>query len=225
MLKSITDLIKDTVIPPVCAACGRISAYYLCQNCISSIVPISSGAMCSCCGSPLPEEMTGMCGLCRSEGYGFTAHRSFALYSGNMKEVIRKYKYKKVFGLGLVLAGFLSEVYEKHFAGKDIDYVDTVPGEHTELLAASFSNSHRIPFAANIIRIRDPERQGGMGLAERKVNILDCFKLRDCLAYKGKNVLVIDDVWTTGSTLREICRAVSSGGARGIYLLTLARRI
>lgn len=210
-------------IPPVCAVCGKISADYLCECCISRIIPISSGVSCSYCGKPLPDKNAGMCGLCRTEEYHFTAHRSFTLYSGDMKKIIRKFKYKKIYELKHILMDFLSHTYYEYFKHKNIDYVDTVPGEHTDMLAGSFSKKHRIPFMANIIRIRKHRRQGGLGLTERKINVLDCFKLRDCLAYNNKNVLIIDDVWTTGSTLREICRAVRAGGAKGIYLLTLAR--
>jgi predicted amidophosphoribosyltransferase len=142
-----------------------------------------------------------------------------------MKKIIKKFKYEKVYELKNILAEFLSDLYYRYFFQKDIDYIDTVPGKHTDLLAGCFSKKHGIPFLANIIRIGRPERQGGLGFAERKVNVLDCFKLKNCLSYNKKNILVIDDVWTTGNTLKEICRALKSGGVNEIYLLTLARRV
>jgi predicted amidophosphoribosyltransferase len=223
--QGITDFLKDLVVPPVCAVCGKISADYLCSSCISRIIPLGRGIICSYCGVPLADIETGLCRLCRTEEYHFTAHRSYAQYAGNMKKIIRKFKYRKVYELKNILTEFLSDLYYQYFSGKDIDYIDTVPGEHTDMLAGCFSKKHRIPFTANITRIRKPERQGGLGLAERRINILDCFKLRDCLSYNNKSVLVIDDVWTTGSTLREVTRAIRSGGASDVYLLTLARRI
>ena len=166
-----------------------------------------------------------MCRLCRTDGYYFTAHRSYTSYSGNMKKIIRKFKYKKIYELKNILTEFLSELYLRYFWDKHIDYVDTVPGEHTDLLAGCFSGKNGIPFMANIIRIRRSERQGRLGLTERKTNIRDCFKLRDFLSYNNKNILLIDDVWTTGNTLKEVCRILKSGGAGEIYLLTLARRV
>jgi predicted amidophosphoribosyltransferase len=178
---------------------------------------------CDYCGMPLSFDMAGRCSKCREDGYHFTAHRSYALYTGNMKKIIREFKYKKVYGLKDVLAEFLSEVYNRYFYGKEIDLVDTIPGEHTDLLAGCFSRKKKICFTANIIRIRRPRRQGNLGFWERKINILDCYKLRDCLAWAGKNILLIDDVWTTGSTLNEICRIARYGGVKNIYLLTLAR--
>ena len=146
--KSITDFLKDMAIPPVCAVCGKISAGHLCGECSSRISIIDSNMSCGYCGGPLSYHVEGRCSSCRNGGYDFTAHRSYALYSGNMKKIIQKYKYKKIYGLKEILSGFLSQVYDMHFAGMGIDLVDTVPGEHTDMLAGSFSKNHNIPFCS-----------------------------------------------------------------------------
>lgn len=221
--KSITDFFKDMVIPPVCVICGSISEDNLCRGCISRIKPISSMESCSRCGRPVPAGSEEGCSVCRHEDHRFNIHRSYALYAGTMKKVIREYKYNRIYSLKDVLAGFLSDIYDRYFYGKKIDHVDTVPGEHTNLLTGAFSRLKRIPFSANIARVRQPVRQGELGLEERKLNVLDCYKLRDCLAWRHKNILLIDDVWTTGSTLNEICRTARRAGAGDIYLATLAR--
>ncbi len=230
MLKeSITDFLKDLAIPPICAVCGKISPDYLCRQCRLDILSLKMVDSCRYCGIPLPVQNSNagqkdnICSFCRTEDYNFTVHRSFSLYGGNMKKIIKKFKYKKIYNLKDVLTGFLSDVYEEYFKGENIDYIDTVPGEHTGILAEGFSARHGIPFKQNIVKIRKTHRQGGLGLKERKVNILDCFKLRDCLTYRNKNILVIDDVWTSGSTLKEICKIIGSGGPGKIFLLTLAR--
>lgn len=227
--KSIIDFLKDLAIPPTCAVCGKISPDYLCRECRLEILSLKMVHNCRYCGRLLPGQndnggqKKNICNFCRTEDYNFTAHRSFALYGGNMKKIIKKFKYKKIYNLKDVLIGFLSDTYKEYFKDKSIDYIDTVPGEHTEILAEGFAARYGIPFKQNIIKIRKTHRQGRLGLKERKVNILDCFKLRDCLIYRGKNILVIDDVWTSGSTLKEICRIIGSGGPKKMFLLTLAR--
>lgn len=228
--KSITDFLKDLAIPPTCTVCGKISPDYLCRQCNSEIVPLKNVHSCIYCGRLLSgrnndngSQEKSICSFCRTEDYNFTVHRSFALYTGNMKKIIKKFKYKKIYNLKDILAGFLSDVYKEYFSDGNIDYIDTVPGKHMGILAESFAASQGMPFKQNIIKIRKTHRQGGLGLKERKINILDCFKLRDCLAYRDKNILIVDDVWTSGSTLKEICRIIRSGGSKKIFLLTLAR--
>ena len=223
--QGITSFLKDLVHPAICAVCGKNCPEFLCSDCLSEILPIDINKCCSYCGVPLPSPGAGkgICSSCREFGLNFTRHRSFTLYSGNMKRIIKKFKYGRIYGLDDVLSGFLHKAYRKYFIGGQIDYVETVPGEHTKKLAERFVKIVKIPFKNNIIKIRDTRRQSGLDLGARRINILDAFKLRDCLAYRDKNILILDDVWTTGSTLKEICRIIRRGGARKVFLLTLAR--
>jgi len=223
--QGITSFLKGMVHPAMCAACGKDCPEFLCPDCSSEILPIDINKCCRYCGAPLPLSYArkGICSSCKESGLNFTRHRSYTFYSGNMKRIIKKFKYSKIYGLDDVLAGFLHKTYRRCFNHESIDYIETVPGEHTKKLAKIFSKIVKIPFKNNIIKIRDTRRQSGLGMGARRINILDAFKLRNCLVYKDKNILILDDVWTTGSTLKEICRIVRRGGARKVFLLTLAR--
>jgi predicted amidophosphoribosyltransferase len=223
--QGITSFFRDMVHPAMCAACGKDCQQFLCSNCSSEILPIDINKCCRYCGIPLPSSVTreGICSSCREPGLNFTRHRSYSFYSGNMKRIIKKFKYSKIYGLDDALAGFLHKTYRRYFTHESIDYIETVPGEHTKKLAKIFSKIVKIPFKGNIIKIRDTRRQSGLDLGARRINILDAFKLKNCLVYKDKNILILDDVWTTGSTLKEICRIVRRGGAKKVFLLTLAR--
>ncbi len=242
--KGMIGFFKDMVHPAMCAACGKISPEYLCSHCLNGILPIDINKCCQWCGRPFPylaagtmpgysEEAIssadrpgskeGICSSCRKSDLNFTRHRSYTLYTGDMKKIIKKFKYKKIYGLDNALAGFLSKTYRKYFFGESIDYIEAVPGDHTKKLAEKFAKIVKIPFKGNIIKIRDIRRQSGLDLDARRINILDAFKLRNCLAYRNKNILILDDVWTTGSTLKEVCRIVRQGGAGKVFLLTLAR--
>ncbi|MFC2144839.1 ComF family protein [Actinomycetota bacterium] len=223
--QGITDFLKSMVHPVMCTVCGKNCPEYLCLNCLNEIIPIDLSSCCPYCGKPLPSPGAGdaICSSCKEPGLNFTRHRSFTLYYGNMKRIIKKFKYGKIYGLDNVLSGFLYKTYRKYFNSEQVDYVETVPGEHTKKLAEKFSKIVKIPFKGNIIKIRDTRRQSGLDLGARRINILDAFKLKDCLVYKGKNILLLDDVWTTGSTLKEVCRIIRQGGVRKVFLLTLAR--
>ncbi len=225
--QGITSFFKDLVHPAMCAVCGKNCPEFLCPDCMSGILPMDINKCCPYCGKPLssPGNVGGICSSCREPGLNFTRHRSFTRYSGNMKRIIKKFKYDKIYGLDNVLAGFLYKTYRKYFTGEQVDYMETVPGEHTKKLTERFSKIVKIPYKGNIIKIRNTRRQSGLDLDARRTNILDAFKLGNCLVYKDKNILILDDVWTTGSTLKEICRVVRRGGARKVFLLTLARGV
>ncbi|MBM3702195.1 MAG: ComF family protein, partial [Actinobacteria bacterium] len=142
---------------------------------------------------------------------------------GEIKRIIRKYKYNRIYDLKEVIAVFLKQTYIRNYEYEKIDYIDTVPGKHMEILCRSLSKLIKIPFADNILRVKKVIKQQGLDFMQRKTNIKEAFKVKNCLMSSGKNLLLVDDVWTTGSTLGEIAGVLKRAGADRIYLLTLAR--
>jgi predicted amidophosphoribosyltransferase len=177
----IIDFLKGMVHPAMCVVCGKNCPEFLCLDCISMILPMDLNKCCSYCGAVLclPTTGEGICRSCKESGLNFTRHQSFTLYSGNMKKIIKKFKYDKIYGLDIVLSGLLHKVYRKYFSGKLIDCVETVPGEHTKKLTERFSKIVKIPFKGNIIKIRNTHKQSGLDLEARRINILDAFKLKN----------------------------------------------
>lgn len=234
---NITEFLKDTIIPPICSVCGKICAEFLCQDCNSRIKFLDE-TVCQYCGRLITSKNNlgiKICTLCKNENYSFYRLRSFSLYKEPIVNLIQKFKYKKYYFLSKLLAGFLKKAYEKHFSSEKIDYIDTVPNytvdgqcskyykSHMQILAEDLSKIIRIPFLDNIIKIRDTSKQQKLDYYLRKINLADAFKVRDCLLSYDKNLLLIDDVWTTGSTLNEISSILKKAKANKIYLLTLAR--
>jgi competence protein ComFC len=167
--------------------------------------------------------------------------RSFGLYRDILKKLIVKFKYGKIYTLAPVLNSFLKKTYLENYSNEKIDCIDTVPDftafkngsadpagqtdNHMQVLAKIFSKETGIPFAGNIIKIKKTAKQQNLGMYERKVNLEGAFKAADNLMAVKKNILLIDDVWTTGNTLNEISKALKKCGAQKIYLLTIARAI
>jgi competence protein ComFC len=181
------------------------------------------------------------CAACRECGYSFYMLRSFGIYSGVLKKLIIKFKYNKIYTLAPVLNSFLKKSYIENFINEKIDYMDTVPDynnfkdglsypagqpdNHMQVLAKMFSGETGIPYGSNIIKLKKTLKQQNLGMYERKVNLEGVFKAVDMLKVFNKNILIIDDVWTTGNTLNEISKALKKCGAQKIYLLTIARAI
>jgi ComF family protein len=234
---NITEFLKDAIIPPICSVCGKICAEFLCQDCKSRIKFLNE-TVCQYCGRLLIDKNNlgiKICTLCKNENYNFYRLRSFSLYKEPIVSLIQKFKYKKYYFLSKLLAEFLKKAYEKHFSSEKIDYIDTVPNytadgqygqyykNHMQILAEDLSKIIRIPFLNNIVKIRDTSKQQKLDYYQRKINLNDAFKVRNCLLSFDKNLLLIDDVWTTGSTLNEISSILKKSKANKIYLLTVAR--
>jgi len=234
---NITEFFKDTIIPPICSVCGKICTEILCHDCNSRIKFLDE-TVCQHCGRPLVDKNNlgiRICLLCKNENYNFYKLRSFSLYKEPIVNLIQKFKYKKYYFLSKLLAGFLKKGYERFFSSEKIEYLDTVPNytatgqydkyhkSHMQILAEDLSKIIGIPFLNNIIKIRDTSKQQKLDYHQRKINLKDAFKLRNCLISYGKNLLLIDDVWTTGSTLNEISSILKKSKANKIFLLTLAR--
>lgn len=253
MLKdfNLFEAIKDLIFPPLCSVCGKISVEFICSECRSRIKSID-GKVCKYCGRPILDYTdlnyeeniddvgtsgvhNKFCSLCRRESFNFYRLRSFALYKGEIRKIIQKYKYYKLHDLGVILIGFLKKVYDRYYSYEKIDFIDTVPdfdydrenstGNHMQILCKQISKIFNISFIDNIIKIKRTPKQQGLSLYQRKNNLKDAFKVRDCLLVSGKDILLIDDVWTTGSTLNEIGTVLKRAGANKIYLLTIARGI
>jgi competence protein ComFC len=181
------------------------------------------------------------CKSCSEYGYNFYRLRSFGLYGGILKKLIIKFKYGKIHTLAPILSGFLKKAYLENYLNDEINYIETVPDfaafngrtagaasfpdNHMQILVKIFSRETGIPYSDNIIKIKKTLRQQNLGMYERTLNLEDAFKVVNVLKAVKKNILLIDDVWTTGNTLNEISKVLKNCGAQKIYLLTIARSI
>jgi competence protein ComFC len=250
--QNILKLLKDCVLPPFCIVCGKVGPCCVCKGCESSI-RLTGKNICSKCGQPFPRlspEREGIdkktvsgriCSLCKNENFHFYRSRSFAFYEGTTAELIKKYKYRKYYFLRDVLAGFLKTAYKTYYSGEKIDFIETVPdmvqqrdiksfGEmqgqglnHMQIIAARLAELLNTTYSGNIKKIKKTSRQQLLDRSARRLNTAGAFKVMNRMQAQGKNYLVIDDVWTTGSTLNEVSFALKNAGADRVYLLTIAR--
>ncbi len=207
------------------------------SSCLDASSDVSSGSR----GIDKKTASCKICSLCKNESFYFFKSRSFAFYEGITAELIKKYKYRKYYFLKDILAGFLKTAYKNYYCEEKIDFIETVPdiqkqgdpkisGEtqeqslnHMQIIAARLSELLSVPYSGNIKKIKKTLRQQQLDRSARKLNPQGAFKVINRMQSQGKNYLVIDDVWTTGSTLNEVSIALKNAGADRIYLLTIAR--
>jgi ComF family protein len=164
---------------------------------------------------------------------GYDQLRSWAIFNGPIQKAVHNLKYKRDLSLGLDLSGHLTNfVKELQLA---VDIVIPVPLGKKRLKERGYNQASLIAFPLAIklgmkytpnglVRIRETESQVGLNYKDRLENVKDAFQANSRLI-SGKNILLIDDVATTGSTLSSCTQALKAGGASTVYAITLARAL
>ena len=153
-----------------------------------------------------------------------------AATKGPLQQLIHLFKYAKVESLANPLSRFLLQALPLE---ANFDLVMAMPMHwrkrwergfnQAELLAAPVARRYGLPLATNLRRTRYTRSQAGLTETERRQNLRGSFVLRRPEQILGKRILLIDDVFTTGSTLRAAAAILKSAGAAQVAALTLAR--
>jgi ComF family protein len=224
--KSLWEAI-DWIFPPECAGCGE-PGYRLCPDCQGKI-PFRNGPRCRFCGDKVGQH-NDICSHCSLNEHPHRALRCFADYSGVVRECIQAIKYEKNLGLGELFSEWLASIVVEE--GWNIDMVMPVPLSPERMAERGYNQSTTIakplarllglPFNPyGLKRIRNTPSQVGLSAAERHLNVAGAFKALPEIVI-GKNILVIDDVMTTGSTLEACAEALKQAKSADVYCLTIA---
>lgn len=218
-LKTIAKSFVNLFYPMHCLGCNKQleaqNGFNLCGRCIASI---KQNAM-----PPFELETT------------FIKAYSACLYEGTLKELIHCFKYKGRIALANIFAKLMIDYINENPEIADVDIVTAVPLHKTRLrdrefnqsliLASRIAGAFDLP-AENILeKTRKTGYQNELPKIERLTNLKDAFKARRDSGIKGKSILLIDDVMTTGATLDECAKTLISCGADNVICLTLARGI
>jgi ComF family protein len=200
------------------------------------------GNICTRCGEPLSTPRAGaraatasprLCADCQARLPEFAAIRSFGAFRGRLRDALHRLKYQRDVGLGEALSKHLIELYND--LQWEIDLVAPVPlspmrarergYNQSGLLARPLAYAIQRPYQPGaLLRTRETRSQVGLTIKERQQNVDGAFSAKAGMV-KGKIVLVVDDVMTTGSTISACSRALLAAGASAVYGLTLARAI
>jgi ComF family protein len=197
--------------------------------------PFRAEYFCISCRTPFqngfPLDSEGRCALCRSGLRGFDAAYCFGSYDGTLRELIHLFKYGGISTLARPLGGFLSAALPRD---ERFDAVVPVPlhwwrrwrrgFNQSELLAREIARRIGAPMSAALRRVRPTPAQAGLSNAARRRNVAGAFRARRASkALTGRNVLLVDDVMTTGSTAAACASVLKRAGAARVALLAAAR--
>lgn len=239
----------DILFPRVCPSCGKSihKENKLCEACLQDIKLIEDWRACAKCGIPFGyfdsrgENMSepgqdspgNLCGKCVNDSYTFDKARSLAIYDGSIRELIISFKYQSKLGYAEVLLDLLRTHFPEDLDG--FDSVVPVPLHIDKLRMREYNQSAVLAKGVAIYkgvkcdlfglkRIRDTVPQIELkNEKERRRNVKGAFSISRKRSYKSESVLLVDDVFTTGSTSDECAKMLLKSGAYKVQVLTLTR--
>jgi len=177
-----------------------------------------------------------LCGRCLLKEPPFDAARSYGVYEAVLHDAVHAFKYGGNLTLGEQLGRLMARHEYPSFRIRDYELLVPVPlhprrlrqrGFNQSVLLAREISKHRgipLDFLA-LRRVIDTESQAGLKKDERRSNMKKAFSVPDPERVRGRRILLVDDVHTTGSTLGECAKTLLRGGAESVGALTLARAI
>ena len=225
--------VLDLVFPPKCLVCGEIQDHYLCSDCVSKITFLSP-PVCRRCAMPLVE---GVCPECRGVDFAFDSAHAVGAYEGVLRDAIHAFKYNSQKVLCEPLAKLMIDyLAANRILLSSIDVIVPVPihfarekargFNQAELLAFRIGQEFRLPAVSDaLVRLSAERAQVDLPLDMRKLNVENAFSIKNKAAVAGSRVMLVDDVFTTGSTCDAAAAALRSAGAREIHVFTLARSV
>lgn len=240
-MRSLLAGLADLVFPPRCLSCGSNleegASVAICEGCRAGIGHIHS-PLCPVCGEPFASEAEKdhVCGSCLNSPPPFTAARALGRFDGVLMAMIHRLKYREQSRLASPLGQLMAAGVYPGLPIGGASLVIPVPlhpqrlrqrgFNQSLLLAGAVGKRHGIPVDARSLRrpvATDP--QVTLGRKERERNVRGVFAVTDGNRIRGKSILLVDDVYTTGSTLTECARVLLRAGAREVSVLTLARSV
>lgn len=226
------DGIDEALMPRRCAFCGQplpAAAAQICADCREEL-PWNRPA-CMRCAAPLPTELPEgvSCGACRQRPPAWDSAAAPLCWEFPVDAAIRALKFRRRLFYLPAFQSLLLEALPALPAG--IDAVQPVPlhrfrrmrrgFNQARELAAPVAEALQVPLCRALLRRRRTRTQSELSAGERRRNLKDAFCLRS--APPGEHVLLVDDVMTTGETLRSAARELRRHGVRRISVLVLAR--
>ena len=225
--------------------CGQpltnISRLPVCKACITAITPIA-GPTCGACGEALAQtnswQKTTLCGTCQEERPPYQKAVAYAAYDRELRELIHLLKYDQVHPAASVLGHMLASALAKLELSADV-LVVPVPLHASKRRQRTFNQAELIAHNAlkalpqrglelgtNVLqRVKPTVSQIGLTRHQRRENLRGAFKVAHLSKVSGRDVLLVDDIMTTGTTAAECARVLLRAGAKKIWVATVARTL
>ncbi|MDD4839693.1 MAG: ComF family protein [Clostridia bacterium] len=233
VLKNLWNAFLKTLFPPkvACDSCGlelvADTRYNLCSSCIEKL-PFNNGKVCAVCGTPIDDEAD-YCIRCQNTESSFEKNRSPLVYQAETAKLILSLKFGGKKYLVDTLSALMADTFiDNRLIADVLVYVPMTNLERkkrgfnqSELLAVEIGKRLEIPVCKGLLKVKETSLQKELSAKERAENLAGAF-LAVPEFVKGQSIVLIDDVFTTGSTANECAKALLKARAKRVNVLTAA---
>lgn len=226
-------MIADIFYPPRCPLCDAVlfPGQKICDDCAPEI-KLMREPVCKKCGKSITDERREFCIDCGRKKHSYRQGKAVFVYEGKIKNSMYRFKYANKREYAEFYAEQAAFLYEDWVREKQIEVIVPVPMyfwkkrrrgyNQAEVFAKHLGRKLNVPVDKKLVkRIRNTVPQKELNDVQRKSNLKNAFQLAsDIVEYK--QVLLADDIYTTGSTIDEIAGVLSGAGVKNIYYICIS---
>jgi ComF family protein len=228
-VRNVKSYLINLVFPPVCACCRKVGEI-LCQDCLKQVNWVQE-PICQSCGCAVSNPSQ-RCNGCRERPLPLKQIRAAVLFDTIIPDTIHQLKYRNTFALAEPLGILMADAWSKWHS--NVDIVLPVPLHAQRQKERGYNQSallvnvfcRELSIASNqqiLFRTRKTPPQVGLNAKERQTNVKGAFTVQNPHVVKGGDILLVDDVCTTGATLTAAAEVLLTAGAKTVSAYCLAR--
>lgn len=229
-LKKIKESVFDIIFPKFCFGCEK-EGLWVCENCQQKIIQVKT-QVCPECGK---VSSLGRYCLTHKHPWGLAGIFVAGYYQeGPLKEIIHNFKYNHILELGSILSTLMAEALKENLPAEKNLLLCAVPlhflrraqrgYNQAEILGIKIARELKLPANFKLLKkIRFTKPQVQVAQNKRRENLTKSFAINQKISLKGKTIIIIDDVATTGTTLNECAKVLRANGAHKVWGLVAAK--
>ncbi len=234
-IKKIIAPIIGLLYPKRCVACDKVllkieKEVGFCRACQGKIRLVGN-VTCMKCGAPISDDRKEFCDTCGKNSHIFTQNKAVYRYIGEMKNAMYRFKYSNKRCYGKVFATHAAKCYGPWMRKNGIEAIIPVPMykrkerlrgyNQAEVFGRALSEVTGIPLESEIVRREtDTTAMKQLNSLKRKKNLLNAFSLQKNVV-QFRKVLIVDDIYTTGTTMDEVAKVLKAGGIEEVFSMSI----
>lgn len=219
--------------PPRCPVCDELllPGKEICEPCRKKIKVIEE-PMCKKCGKPLTDERKEYCSDCRKKQHFYTQGKAVFVYDGAIRISMYRFKYSNKREYAPFYAKVAAERYGTWLKRKGVEAIVPVPMyfwkrqlrgyNQAEVFAKALGKELQIPVECKMVkRVRNTIPQKELNGEERRCNVKNAFQFTEDIV-KYKQIVLVDDIYTTGSTMDAVTEVLLAAGVKKVYYICIS---